>query len=299
MQTFGPFESEASILMVKLSTAPADLIFAREKTSYYHLAGRIDRTERLSIAPDFTCLYHPEECPTPYPRGSYVVVIPNMRMIDRSDADTAERYREFSLKLLKRLIEKGENVVLLNHEGPGDSVLLKEFNTAIGEKCKIVDNVSGGVCKSVISGAKLVVTARYHGFVSALSEGVPAFCTSWSHKYKELADEFGCGVCCLSLNDVDVALATVMEGLSNPKSYRASADAISKVSKRVQDMWDKVFSLVPAWAVKSRPVGDALLNAYRVASFDGGCEKAKTAAAWERYDAVQAVIDSVDSIVNA
>ena len=260
-QAFGPFESKISALRVKLSTAPADLVFAREKTSHDYLASKIDRLERLSIAPDFTCLYHPEECKTPYPRGSYVVVVPNMRMIDRSDESTAARYREFSVKLLKALLARGESIVLLNHEGPGDTVLLTEFNAATGGSCKIVDNVSAGTCKSIISGAKLVVTSRFHGFVSALSEGVPTFCTSWSHKYKELAEEFGCPGSCLSLSDVDAAVGTAMDGLVHPDACRASAKAIATVRKRVQDMWDKVFALIPDWAAKSKPLNGKVLDA--------------------------------------
>ena len=184
-----------------------------------------------------------------------------MRMIDRSDESTAARYREFSVKLLKALLARGESLILLNHEGSGDTALLNEFNAATEGSCKIVDNVSAGTCKSIISGAKLVVTSRFHGFVSALSEGVPTFCTSWSHKYRELAEEFGCPGSCLSLDDVDAAVETAMDGLDHPDVCRASAKAIATVRKRVQDMWDKVFALVPDWAAKSKPLNGKVLDA--------------------------------------
>ncbi len=239
-QAFGPFSVEATKLRMKRLFALATHIYPREKTSYASVLPLVSDSSAVSVSPDFTCLYRGEDYPLPFGKREYVVVIPNRQMLVRAPDGIAGKYCDFMLSLIRRLRVRGENIVLLNHEGTSDIGLIEVLNASIDNSGLAVCGVSGGACKSVIAGAKLVVTSRFHGLVSALSEGVPALCTSWSHKYQELVGEMDCPQSCISLKSVDDALCVVEDALAMPEKYTSSASARATLERRVLAMWDEI-----------------------------------------------------------
>ena len=62
-QAFGPFETQTERRHVTECCRLANHIYAREKTSYNHLMKVMGESDRVSIALDFTCLYHGEKYP--------------------------------------------------------------------------------------------------------------------------------------------------------------------------------------------------------------------------------------------
>jgi len=238
-QAFGPFESPRWKQHIRECCDIADQIYAREVVSYKHLAAVLPDMSKVSIAPDFTCLYHGEPHPLPFASKDYVVVIPNRQMIVRSPYPS--QYCDFMIGLVRLLVARKENIVLLNHEGAADIGLIEVLNAAIGNQGTIVSNISGGACKSVIAGAKLVVTSRFHGLVSSLTESVPSLCTSWSHKYQELVSELGCLASCVNLEDSKSALAIVEEALKTPTKFSAGKTELATYYETVSSMWREVF----------------------------------------------------------
>ena len=82
--------------------------------------------------------------------------------------------------------EKGEKVFLLNHEGNSDRLICAQINDLLLSPIEVVEPTSALDVKAIISNAKAVFCSRYHGCVSALSNGVPCLGSSWSHKYEKL-----------------------------------------------------------------------------------------------------------------
>lgn len=241
-QAFGPFETDQSQKRIQRLGRLATHIYAREATSLTYLANVLPATDNISVCPDFTCLYRGEPCNLPFSPKSYVAIIPNRKMLVRAPAGIAEKYCEFMVQLVRELTRKNENIVFLNHEGIGDKGIIEFLNASIDNKGYVVDNVSGGACKSVITGAKLVVTSRFHGLVSALSEAAPALCTSWSHKYQELVREMGCPDACLNLRNVNGALSTVWDAFENPKRYISSEAKRADLRRCIINMWNEIFT---------------------------------------------------------
>lgn len=243
-QAFGPFENPTLRKTIGDILELADKVYAREQVSASYLEKCFGHRDNVSVVPDFTCLYKGEPTKLEFAKKDYVVVVPNRQMLARTKSGIASKYCDFMIATLRKLVSRGENIVLLNHEGVLDDGLISVLNGAIDNKAKIVRDVSGGVCKSVIAGSKLTLTSRFHGLVSALTTSVPALCTSWSHKYQELSAELGRPEACLDLNDVDGSLARVEDALANPAKYIADAVKLQEYKGQVIRMWAEIEALL-------------------------------------------------------
>lgn len=239
-QAFGPFESEVNRAHMNRLCGMVTHFYAREDVSCRYLIDVLGEKNghKISVAPDFTCLYGGEEFPLPCEKQNYVVVIPNRQMIAKTSSGGA--YCDFMVRVVRYLHENGVKIVFLNHEGAGDDILISVFNAYIGNAGHVVTGVSGGVCKKVISNARLVLTARFHGLVSALSSGTPVICTSWSHKYQELVREMGCVKSCLDVSKSEEAFKALQDALQNPSSYSSPQSCRSALCEKVTAMWDEI-----------------------------------------------------------
>jgi colanic acid/amylovoran biosynthesis protein len=216
----------------------ADHIYAREETSFRYITEALGESAagKVSVAPDFTCLYKGEPYSLLFKEKDYVVIIPNRQMLAKTGV--GGNYCDFIIRVVRFLRENGIKTVFLNHEGEGDGFLISVFNAYIGNSGHVVTNVSGGECKKVISGAKLVLTARFHGLVSALSEGVPVLCTSWSHKYQELVTEMGCGNSCVDISSREEAFGVFLDSFEHPDKYSSPVRNRLVLGEKVKEMWD-------------------------------------------------------------
>lgn len=241
-QAFGPFDNEASKKAMRLIHEQADLIFAREQQSYDFIRELIPGTTKLQMAPDFTCLCKPSESPSvQLPYKNYVLIVPNARMLDKTGENVSSHYLFFLRTIVTCLKQLGERVFLLNHEGPDDDLIMKELNNQLEESLPILKGLSGTEIKAIIRDCKLVISSRFHGVVSGLTQGVPTLCTSWSHKYAELLKEHKCEENMLDVNDLEKSCAIIKEALVNPYKFSSKSGCEQKVEERVRTMWKMVF----------------------------------------------------------
>ena len=247
-QALGPFRTpQAKEKMTRLYPY-VDLVYAREDVSAANLREIIPDAKNVSTVPDFTCLCEPLDEPIRLKAKQYVVLIPNMRMVDRTEEKISRAYTAFCVKLVRALSDRGETVILLNHEGKDDEALCHEINASCGNSLMVLSGLSGIDCKAVIARAKLVVSSRFHGVVSGLVEGVPTLSTSWSHKYGELLKEHGRPGNALDVLDVDGSVAKACDALEHPEEYVSAPGCAERVRGCVLAMWDEIFATVPKWA---------------------------------------------------
>jgi len=191
-QALGPFSNSQSKLAANSAFESATLVFAREEESFSHVKVCAP-SANLYKAPDFTNLLSvmPIDLYKKYKGG--VAFILNSKMIsDKNESiQWRERYVLLTIEVIKSFINKGENVFLLNHEGKSDQLICDEVNKAFQYSLDIVAPTSSLDVKAIIGHSKVVFCSRYHGCVSALSQGVPCIGTSWSHKYENLFEEYG------------------------------------------------------------------------------------------------------------
>lgn len=189
-QAFGPFKTIYGKQIVKILDNYTDLIFARDEQSFECLVNAGAKDSKINISCDFT-LPVKGIIPVPfqYLKGA-VCLIPNHKMIIPQKNNKGDYIR-----LLKNIIDfyekKGKPVFMLNHEGFRDKNLCEEVNATREKEIPVVSGITAQEVKGMIGISHTVISSRFHGVVSALSQGTPCLATSWSHKYEMLFKDFG------------------------------------------------------------------------------------------------------------
>ena len=190
-QAFGPFTSPKIRSAIKVAADHADLIFAREPLSYQHLVDVAGQRPNIKMAPDFTNLIEgilPAEFDV---ENNRFCLVPNYRMVDKTETAQSQAYLPFMIKCAKYLLRQEQKPFILIHEGANDLMLAEQINEAVGGKIPIIKESHPLKIKGIIGACEGTIGSRFHGLVSALSQGVPALATGWSHKYQMLFEDYG------------------------------------------------------------------------------------------------------------
>ena len=134
--------------------------------------------------------------------GEYVVVMPSA-VVRRLHESTGADYVA-DVERLVRMIRAatGLSVVIAPHsyrEGMSegrmnDGPVCREVVARLADDPGVLGvdvNLSAGELRRVISGSRVLVTSRFHAMISGLSTCVPTVVVGWSHKYREVLDDFG------------------------------------------------------------------------------------------------------------
>ncbi|MCC5851838.1 MAG: polysaccharide pyruvyl transferase family protein, partial [Alkalimonas sp.] len=198
-QAFGPFKSEASKAAMRQIIQHARLIFVRDAVSKQHLESCLSPLPAHVVqCPDFTIGLKPASLPEV--GQPYAVLIPNNKVISPFHHANAEQLKDDYLaafvQAADQLHQAGYQVKLVNHEGKEDAELCQHIQ-ARAQHAEVVEIEDPLAMKAYIGGASLVVSSRFHGAINALSQGVPCIATSWSHKYREMMQDFGMADYCI------------------------------------------------------------------------------------------------------
>lgn len=241
-QAFGPFTTPAIRTACRELVENCDLVFAREEESYRHLVDVVGERANIKMAPDFTPLVQgilPEGF---QPRNGTVFVVPNMRMLDKTDRSLAERYIPFLAEAIKGVINHDLNASLLIHT-PEDRALVEPIRNACAFEIDVVEESCPLRLKGILGTAYAVISSRFHALVGALSQNVPALAVGWSHKYEQLMREYGCPEAAVQVNDQNGLTATLGQILKEP-TRSGIIDRIRQANDRIRQeiatMWSAV-----------------------------------------------------------
>lgn len=244
-QAFGPFNSDDISKYVKKWIENADLIFAREADSYEHLTQLVDKQDKIKLFPDFTNLVKgtlPEEYNATDKR---IALVPNYRMIDMAAKEESEAYLPFMIRCAQYLVQQGEKPFILVHEGVNDQMLAEKISEAV-DGIPIVIEANPLHIKGILGTCDATIGSRFHGLVSALSQGVPSLATGWSHKYLKLFQDYDFENGIINVLDSDEILEDKIDLLiksENSESLRKKLELKSNELKKLsEDMWELVFS---------------------------------------------------------
>lgn len=245
-QAFGAFDDKHAAARINEIADSADLIFARDPRSLENLRRAAGERDNLLLAPDFTAAVAgiPPENPTRLART--VAIIPNARMIDQTSDETHRAYLPFLSDCVAQLRLAGLETMLIAHEAQDDTMLVRQMAERIPD-CEVLDEDDPLRLKGILSACRGVIGSRYHGLISSLAQGVPAFGTSWTHKYQALYGDYRFPEGLISeLSKQEATRASVC--LANDPwqtSTRIALQSQARELRRViEDMWSRVFAVI-------------------------------------------------------
>jgi len=272
-QAFGPFTDSSLRKTMQHILRYADLVYARDSQSLEYLqelaqeAGlttdsdatspTANFTEKnhsatnspksnLRLAPDFTNLLH-GELPIDFePEKHRIAVIPNEKMLQMTTAEYGQAYQDRLVDILSWLEEQGRAPYILIHEGEGDIRLGRELIRRTGLDIPLLHYSSPLYLKGILATAELVITSRFHGAVSALSQGIPTAVYGWSHKYQMLLQDYQCEHMLLDAEDPDSLklLQKAADEIALKELRTTLLAAAHKEKKRARAMWEDVLRVI-------------------------------------------------------
>lgn len=248
-QAFGPFETRSVKDAFLRVLDDVNLVFARDSISYDHLINLYGHSSHIQKAPDFTNLVKgqvPEYFNT---TSKQPCIIPNQRMLDKTSGSVQSNYLSFLETCTECFIEMGMEPFILIHE-KYDHELGLHIQDKFGQSVKVIVEPNPLYIKGILSSCYVVVSSRFHGLISALSQGVPCLATGWSHKYRMLFEDYGCPEYLVSSLDSKEEVLHKLKLLAEEPSRSAIISQINKLGlgqkKLASDMWTEVHQVLKA-----------------------------------------------------
>ena len=247
-QAFGPFEEpELRNSMLKI-IENCNLIFARDPYSFTYLKD-LKHKSNIHIKPDFTNLIKGTAPKYFTNQHLQVAIIPNSKLIQTNVFDSITNYVAVLNKMAELIVQCGKVPFFLIHEGLNDLSLAVNVNTTFGKSIPIITEKNPLCIKGIIGACDAVITSRFHGLVSALSQAIPTLCIGWSHKYQALMDEYDHSEGLLKNEDLNdsglrekITLLLEKEAQTQVKTKLMKASI--KQKELSESMWKMVFEVL-------------------------------------------------------
>jgi polysaccharide pyruvyl transferase WcaK-like protein len=243
-QALGSFNNPLSRKLFIQATKASSLVIARDKQSYDYAKEVLPSDEKLRLFPDFTNIYQPKVTTDFENFSNKICLIPNSKMITHSDRKISESYIQFFKELVPFFKGMGEEVFFLNHEGKEDLDLINKINTGAES---VLTGLNADQVKLVIGKSKLLVSSRFHGVVSGLSQAVPTFCTSWSHKYEELMKDYDFQDGLLKVDNLEHTKKIFLKYLEQKELIKLlnHLDKLGQIEKeKSKKMWQEIETII-------------------------------------------------------
>jgi polysaccharide pyruvyl transferase WcaK-like protein len=241
-QAFGPFTSPEIRAGCRELVDQCDLVFAREERSHQHLAEAAGPRDTIRMAPDFTIALQGKMPCDFVPSDKTAFVVPNSRMLDKTDQRTQTGYLPFLAEACQHLRQLGLRPSVLLH-APEDAALARRLAEQTPHAFDVLEARCPLQLKGILGTGRLVIGSRFHALVSALSQGVPVLAVGWSHKYDELLRDFDCSECLVSIGDggdLKQRLATLADSPQRDQLVARIRAAGQRLQKEIAAMWAEV-----------------------------------------------------------
>lgn len=244
-QAFGPFQNPEVRHLFRRIVAAVDLVFVRDHRSLEHVRSAVGNDHKISIAPDFTILLEAKKPLDPGLYADNVCIVPNLRMLDKTVNGDSARYIDFLKKAVLASRTLGRSAFFLIHEGYGDFEIAQRVNHLLDKNCEIIIESDPLVLKGILGTSAAVVSSRYHALIGSLSQAIPSICVGWSHKYRELFNDYNFPEGIIEIDATQDQLQGVLATFFNNSTRNGIIERLAssaKIQKEiVKMMWKTVF----------------------------------------------------------
>lgn len=184
-QAYGPFKKRATQRWACEALDQASLVFVRDRVSENYVR-QLRISTPIMRSPDFTIGIKP---PTidPISEQPFVALVPNTKLFTHGGLRRSQ-YVDLLVGFSGAAKAEGLTSVVVVHEQT-DHRVARELAERIG--APLFRNADPLVLKAALGQASAAVASRFHAVVGCLSQSVPTLALGWSHKYRELLDDFG------------------------------------------------------------------------------------------------------------
>lgn len=192
-QTIGPFTTVWGRLLARHSLKSAHTVMARDSTSM-EFARKVGFPADCLATDMAFALDQPAKAPV---SAGAVVVLNVSGLLWNSDAHLPkEQYRALTRGIIEGLLAKGKRVTLLAHvlDNPSidnDTSVIEDLASEFEGRLDVYLPVDLQQARSFIAASSVVIGARMHACLNALSVGVPAIPLAYSRKFAPLLEDIG------------------------------------------------------------------------------------------------------------
>lgn len=230
-QAFGPFENPQTRRWTREALEQARLVFVRDGVSEGYVR-QLNISTTTVRSPDFTIGLKPPSidlvCDQPF-----LAIVPNTKLFTHGDLDR-RRYVELLSTFSSAAKANGLTSMVVVHEET-DQDIARELADAIG--APLFSNADPLVLKAALGQASAAVASRFHAVVGCLSQSVPTLAFGWSHKYRELLDDFGVAERLVTPETDPKAAVTHL--LSDNAGNTRQKDRLPVLIEKVDEMWQQ------------------------------------------------------------
>lgn len=233
-QTIGPFGSRRSRLLAKRDVHRSRLVLARDPLSAAASA-RLGRPVDLTT----TDLVFGIDQPVPEPGHDVLLNVSGLLWRSTHHGDPLA-YRRQIESLIEGLLARGRSITLLPHvldsaDPDNDVPVAVELHEAYAGRLGLVVPRDLEHARAVIAGASVVIGARMHACLNALSTGTPAIAMAYSRKFAPLMGELGWPHVVDAGSD-DEATARILAAVDDPLLSTRALEAQRRGQRMLADV---------------------------------------------------------------
>ena len=231
-QAMGPFRTNPNRFLARSVLPRLSSVCARGARTVDHLS-ELGLTNVVEVADLAFSLEETGVLPEPFRSAleaiadGYVVVMPSSVVRGLRASKDADYVAEMVALVRQIRKETGLTVVVAPHsyragrpEGRmNDGPVCREVVAAFAPDEGVLGidgDLTAGELRSLIKGAQVLVTSRFHAMISGLATSVPTIVVGWSHKYREVLADFAMedmGMDADSLSEPAVVVSSVGRAL--------------------------------------------------------------------------------------
>ncbi len=257
-QAMGPFNSGLNKALASATLSRCYKVFARGERTKENLSSLSISQSNFSRANDIAFLYD-SNYSLSIENEDYLNIIKGKLEILKSENvkivtlipsslvySKDETYLAKLVKLTDLLVSLGRHVVLVpnatregslklrNNDIRVIDLLVESLSPEVRSSVSFVNkDVNTKGIRDVLSFSELAISSRFHGMIASLALRIPVVVIGWSHKYREVMEEFSLGDCAL---DFSLSEEALLEALK--KVFQREKEIKEKIEENIAKVQD-------------------------------------------------------------